>query len=109
MDSWNVDDPSNYSFDCANLDSDNDGVINEFDSCPNTPSNLTVDSYGCPMITALNLLNNPKANDGINDWISFGNSGYENYNSNSVFFTKDIIDESAYLYQDIEIRLWIYG
>lgn len=29
-------------------DSDNDGVIDQRDNCPDTPKNSTVDSDGCP-------------------------------------------------------------
>jgi hypothetical protein len=28
-------------------DSDADGVVNRFDSCPNTPNNMKVDAAGC--------------------------------------------------------------
>ncbi len=30
-------------------DSDNDGVADDFDLCPNTPSGITVDELGCPI------------------------------------------------------------
>lgn len=33
---------------CA-YDSDNDGVVDGVDSCPNTPAGVTVDSVGCPL------------------------------------------------------------
>lgn len=31
------------------LDDDNDGVVNEFDKCPNTPRGYKVDKDGCPL------------------------------------------------------------
>ncbi len=34
-------------------DSDNDGVADKFDKCPNTPKNLLVNHDGCPIITTL--------------------------------------------------------
>jgi outer membrane protein OmpA-like peptidoglycan-associated protein len=30
-------------------DSDNDGVADDYDLCPNTPSGITVDEFGCPV------------------------------------------------------------
>lgn len=33
----------------AAVDSDMDGVLDEFDACPNTPRNLVVDARGCPV------------------------------------------------------------
>ena len=39
---------------CA--DSDNDGVCDEADKCPNTPAGTTVDKYGCPCAQELKLL-----------------------------------------------------
>ena len=35
------------------FDSDGDGVPNNIDKCPNTPKNMTVNHYGCPVITTL--------------------------------------------------------
>ncbi len=35
------------------LDSDNDGVPNNIDKCPNTPKGMIVNHYGCPIITTL--------------------------------------------------------
>jgi len=34
-------------------DSDKDGIIDKFDKCPNTPTNLLVNHEGCPIITTL--------------------------------------------------------
>ena len=34
-------------------DSDNDGIIDELDKCPNTPKGVIVNHYGCPIITTL--------------------------------------------------------
>jgi outer membrane protein W/outer membrane protein OmpA-like peptidoglycan-associated protein len=39
---------------CA--DSDNDGVCDEADKCPNTPAGTTVDKYGCPCAQELKVL-----------------------------------------------------
>ena len=36
-------------------DSDNDGVPDNIDKCPNTPENMLVDHNGCPIITTLRL------------------------------------------------------
>jgi OOP family OmpA-OmpF porin len=33
------------------LDSDNDGVCDGLDKCPNTPADTKVDNYGCPMVS----------------------------------------------------------
>jgi hypothetical protein len=46
----------NYSI----LDSDKDGVINALDECPNTPLNVTINNYGCPI---------DSDRDGIADYI----------------------------------------
>ena len=32
-----------------NIDSDNDGVPDEYDACPNTPAGVKVDADGCPI------------------------------------------------------------
>ena len=45
--------------DCICTDSDNDGVINQWDNCPNTPMNSYVDKKGC------SLLKNSSAVSGI--------------------------------------------
>jgi len=37
-------------------DSDNDGVPDIKDKCPNTPKNLTVDHNGCPVISRLYII-----------------------------------------------------
>ena len=36
--------------DCALADSDNDGVANYRDKCPDTPQGQTVDEEGCPLL-----------------------------------------------------------
>jgi OOP family OmpA-OmpF porin len=36
-------------------DSDNDGVIDKLDKCPNTPKGLEVDHNGCPIIATLRI------------------------------------------------------
>lgn len=41
-----------------NTDNDNDGIIDFYDQCPNTPSNIMVNKSGCPV---------DKDNDGIPD------------------------------------------
>lgn len=43
---------------CA-MDSDNDGVVDGIDQCPNTPAGVTVDSVGCPL---------DSDNDGVPDY-----------------------------------------
>ncbi len=42
------------------MDSDNDGVFDTFDKCPNTPENVTVDKDGCP---------EDNDNDGVYDYL----------------------------------------
>ena len=37
------------------LDSDGDGVPNNIDKCPNTPENVAVNHYGCPVLSTLRL------------------------------------------------------
>ena len=37
------------------LDSDGDGVPNNIDKCPNTPKGVTVNHFGCPVISTLRL------------------------------------------------------
>ncbi|MFL0797801.1 MAG: PHB depolymerase family esterase [Cellvibrionaceae bacterium] len=44
-----------------NIDSDSDGVFDQFDLCPNTPAGTSVDSEGCPIV------NNDSDNDGVTD------------------------------------------
>lgn len=41
-------------------DSDQDGVIDDLDLCPSTPTNVTVDKYGCPIDSDL---------DGVPDYL----------------------------------------
>jgi len=36
-------------------DSDSDGVIDSLDKCPNTPKNVLINHYGCPIITTLRI------------------------------------------------------
>jgi len=36
-------------------DLDRDGIEDQFDQCPATPCNFTVDNYGCPIKTTLNV------------------------------------------------------
>jgi len=36
-------------------DSDGDGIIDSLDKCPNTPKNVLVNHYGCPIITTLRI------------------------------------------------------
>jgi OOP family OmpA-OmpF porin len=36
-------------------DSDKDGVIDQFDKCPNTPKGIAVDHNGCPIIATLRI------------------------------------------------------
>lgn len=38
----------------APIDSDNDGVLDPNDRCPNTAEGLKVDEYGCPLIATIN-------------------------------------------------------
>ncbi|SOE20525.1 hypothetical protein SAMN06298216_1014 [Spirosomataceae bacterium TFI 002] len=42
----------------ALVDSDNDGVDDDIDLCPDTPANTIVNAYGCPITSACNLTNN---------------------------------------------------
>ncbi|MDY0211625.1 MAG: OmpA family protein [Desulfuromonadaceae bacterium] len=42
------------------LDSDNDGVFDYMDKCPNTPADVSVDQYGCPL---------DSDNDGVADYL----------------------------------------
>jgi CxxC motif-containing protein (DUF1111 family)/predicted lipoprotein with Yx(FWY)xxD motif len=48
----------------VNLDNDGDGVFDQVDSCPNTPSNSQVDINGCIIIVSVD-----SDNDGVNDEI----------------------------------------
>ncbi|MFT7559713.1 MAG: CxxC motif-containing protein (DUF1111 family)/predicted lipoprotein with Yx(FWY)xxD motif [Flavobacteriales bacterium] len=50
--------------DPVDMDSDNDGVLNEFDSCPNTPAGAVVDSSGCELI----VVPVDSDNDGVFDF-----------------------------------------
>jgi len=36
-------------------DSDGDGIVDSLDKCPNTPKNVLVNHYGCPIIMTLRL------------------------------------------------------
>ena len=36
-------------------DSDGDGIIDSLDKCPNTPKNVLVNHYGCPIIKTLRI------------------------------------------------------
>jgi len=36
-------------------DSDADGIIDSLDKCPNTPKNVLVNHYGCPIIKTLRI------------------------------------------------------
>lgn len=47
-----------YSF-LTSSDSDEDGVLDEYDQCPNTPLNVKVDEFGCPI---------DSDNDGVGDY-----------------------------------------
>ena len=40
---------------CNLNDSDKDGVIDKFDKCPNTPKDVLVNHYGCPVVTTLRI------------------------------------------------------
>ena len=42
---------ANALIDIEDLDSDNDGVSDRFDNCPDTPEDSTVDLNGCPIFT----------------------------------------------------------
>ena len=42
---------ANALIDIEDLDSDNDGVSDRFDNCPDTPEDSTVDLNGCPVFT----------------------------------------------------------
>jgi len=48
-----------YSF-LTKIDSDEDGVIDADDACPNTPAGIRVDEFGCPLDTD---------NDGVPDYL----------------------------------------
>jgi OmpA-OmpF porin, OOP family len=51
------------------LDSDNDGVMNEYDRCPNSPAGAKVDSTGCTIVEAKPVVqeNPDKDGDGVLD------------------------------------------
>ncbi|MCW5516163.1 InlB B-repeat-containing protein [Muriicola sp. Z0-33] len=94
------------SLDCNNSsdpDQDGDGVLNENDLCPGTQIGTSVDINGCPINTSTNLLTNGSADQGTQNWIVFGDSGTESYSGQNVFFTKDIVDNASYLFQDVLI------
>lgn len=38
---------------CCNEDQDQDGVLDRYDECPNTPIGIKVDKYGCPRLQNL--------------------------------------------------------
>lgn len=44
----------------SNSDSDNDGIPDSYDQCPNTPKDVIVDEFGCPLDTD---------NDGVADYL----------------------------------------
>lgn len=44
----------------SNSDSDNDGIPDSYDQCPNTPEDVIVDEFGCPLDTD---------NDGVADYL----------------------------------------
>jgi len=46
----------------TSVDSDNDGVNDNIDQCPNTPPNTQVDANGCTLV-----IDNDSDNDGVND------------------------------------------
>lgn len=48
-----------YAF-TGNFDSDGDGVSNDIDACPNTPKDVKVDQFGCPL---------DSDNDGVPDYL----------------------------------------
>jgi len=46
----------------VNLDTDNDGVFDQVDICPNTPANADVDANGCEIVVVID-----NDNDGVSD------------------------------------------
>ena len=48
-----------------NLDSDNDGIFDQVDVCPNTSANTDVDASGCEIIVV--IVDKDSDNDGVND------------------------------------------
>jgi len=48
-----------------NLDSDNDGIFDQVDVCPNTVANASVDASGCEIIVV--IVDTDSDNDGVND------------------------------------------
>lgn len=51
----------------SNVDSDNDGVIDDNDQCPGTPANSKVDNNGCAMVMASTAVEGDADKDGVKD------------------------------------------
>ncbi|MDA8640292.1 thrombospondin type 3 repeat-containing protein, partial [Flavobacteriaceae bacterium] len=50
---WKINNSAFYSIECgyvSEFDSDNDGILNEFDLCPGTPFGQQVDGFGCALV-----------------------------------------------------------
>ena len=60
---------------CIIVDSDNDGVPDEWDNCPDTPENSWVDKNGCP---ASNLYTEEQVNQIIAAILSWGDTNGDN-------------------------------
>lgn len=48
-DTWIKDDSARYSLNCNAIDTDNDGISDELDQCPATPSGQNVNAQGCSL------------------------------------------------------------
>ncbi len=81
---WNIGYPGIYSEDCANLDSDNDGVPDTMDDCQSTPIGSIVDENGCPISIADLVLENIQISIGSTP-CSVGLSGFIKLESSKNF------------------------
>jgi hypothetical protein len=75
-----------------NSDYDEDGIIDFYDKCPNTPANVDVDTLGCPVDTD---------GDGLADYLDKEiNSPGTTVNAEGVYLTDEMIYEAYLKYSD---------
>ncbi len=57
--------PVTVEFAPQSLDSDHDGILDQYDACPNTPLHIKVDKTGCKIKTLVILIQGKKQNTSI--------------------------------------------